>query len=103
MMSARRRVLPLQPRELAELHGPAAVELLLLVRDVLLRLPGPPRLQEADLRVESYIPVCCCCNVCGRVQLAQELGIKAFDFKRVKEGASASGETFKSDVMMRNL
>ena len=53
--------------------------------------------------VESYIPVCCCCNVCGRVQLAQELGIKAFDFKRVKEGAAASGETFKSDVMMRNL
>ena len=39
----------------------------------------------------------------GRGQRAQELGIKAFDFKRVREGAAASGETFKSDVMMRNL
>ena len=53
-MSARRRVLPLQPRAPLQCHGPAAVELLLHVRDVLLRLPGPPRLQEAVLRRELH-------------------------------------------------
>jgi hypothetical protein len=53
--------------------------------------------------VEALTPVCCCCNICGRIQLAQELGIKAFDFKTLKAETKASGEHFKQDVMLRNL
>ena len=60
-----------------------------------------------DFGKQNYLEACfsvsCCCNVPGRVQLAQQLGVKPWNFEEIKRDTSASGETFKSDVMLRNL
>ncbi len=52
---------------------------------------------------EVLVSTACCANVCGRVQLAQQLGIKGWDLEGVKKDTTAAGETFKQDVMLRNL
>merc|ERR1711939_1097274 len=60
-----------------------------------------------DFGKQNYLEACfsvsCCCNVPGRVQLAQQLGVKPWNFEEIKRDTSASADHFKSDVMLRNL
>ena len=60
-----------------------------------------------DFGKQNYLEACfsvsCCCNVPGRVQLAQQLGVKPWNFEEIKRDTSASADHFKADVMLRNL
>ena len=46
---------------------------------------------------EVLVSTACCANVCGRVQLAQQLGIKGWDLEGVKKDTTAAGR----DVQVR--
>ena len=62
---------------------------------------GRPLIDTAQGYLEAWLPVLCCFNICGRVQLAKELDIDWKNTDKMKAQASESAEQLKSDAMLR--
>ena len=52
--------------------------------------------------LESCMSIACCFNVCGRVQLARELGIEWKSTDKLKSDTSMSADLLKNDIMMQS-
>lgn len=65
------------------------------------RVRASSLIDTAQGYLEAWLPVLCCLNICGRVQLAKELDIDWKNTDKMKAQASESAEQLKSDAMLR--
>ena len=64
-------------------------------------LPDRKQLKKQN-DVEACVSACCCLNICGRVQMTQELELDWKNMGKLKDNASASADLLKND-MQRGL